>query len=126
MDTRTAQIERGWSVVGSDGGKIGEIEEVREDHIVVTRGLIFKHNLYIPTDHLTGSGDGKVTVNVAEGDINEEGWQYPPNAGGFEHEKPAFPEVPETTTIEAAGMSSGRLSAPEPQGALKDDGAIDP
>ena len=125
MDTRTAQIARGWSVVGSDGGKIGEVEGTHEDHIVVSRGLLLKHHLYIPVDHVTQAADGKVTVKVAANKVEEEGWRYPPNAG-FGHEKPAYPTVPETTTIQAAGYSAGRLSAPEPQGAILDDGLIDP
>ncbi|MGI8928523.1 MAG: DUF2171 domain-containing protein [Candidatus Limnocylindrales bacterium] len=125
MDTRSAQIARGWSVVGSDGGKIGEVEETHEDHIVVSRGMLLKHHLYVPIDHVTQAADGKVTVRVAANKVEEEGWRYPPNAG-FAHEKPAYPTVPETTTIQAAGYSAGRLSAPEPQGAVLDDGLIDP
>ena len=125
MDTRTAQIARGWSVVGSDGGKIGEVEGTHEDHIVVSRGLLLKHHLYIPVDHVTQAADGKVTVKVAANKVEEEGWRYPPNAG-FAHEKPAYPTVPETTTIQAAGYSAGRLAAPESQGAVLDDGLIDP
>ena len=124
MDTRTAQVARGWKVVGSDGENIGEVEETREDHLVVTRGMLLKHHLYIPIDRMTQVGDGKVVVNITAGNVEEEGWRYPPNAG-FAHEKPAYPEVPETTTMQAAGYSAGRLSAPEPQGAVLDDGLID-
>jgi len=125
MDMSTAQIARGWSVVGSDGAKIGEVEETHEDHIVVSSGTLFKHKLYIPIDHLAESGDGQVAVSIPSGEVDQEGWRYPPNAG-FAHEKPAYPTVPETTTIQAAGYSAGRLSAPEPQGAVLDDGLIDP
>ena len=123
MDTRTGRIERGWSVVGSDGAKIGEVREAREDHIVVTGGTLFKHDLYIPIDHVTRAGDGSVAVSIPSDLVDQEGWRYPPNAG-FEHEKPAYPVVPETTTIQAAGYSAGRLSAPEAQGAVLDDGMI--
>jgi hypothetical protein len=125
MNERTAQIARGWSVVGSDGAKIGQVKETRDDHIVVTSGTLFKHELFIPIDHLTHSGEGTVAVSVPADKADQEGWRYPPGAG-FEHEKPAYPEVPETTTIQAAGYSAGRLSAPEPQGAVLDDGMIDP
>lgn len=126
MNEKTAQIARGWSVVGSDGAKIGDVAETREDHIVVTSGTLFKHDLYIPIDHLAQAGDGSVTVNVPGGQVDQEGWRFPPNAGGFQHEAPAYPEVPDTTMIEAAGYSAGRLSAPEPQGAVLNDGGIDP
>lgn len=125
MDMSTAQIARGWSVVGSDGAKIGEVVDTHEDHIVVTSGTLFKHKLYIPIDHLAQAGDGTVAVDMPAGGVDQEGWRFPPNAG-YQHKTPAYPEVPETTTMQAAGYSAGRLSAPEPQGALLDDGVIDP
>ena len=125
MDTRTARVEHGWKVVDASGSSIGTVKEAREDHLLVSAGTLLKHDLYIPIDRITNYGDDHVTVNVRAGDVDQEGWRYPPNAG-YETEDPAYPEVPETTMIQAAGYSAGRLSAPEPQGALRDDGMIDP
>jgi hypothetical protein len=121
----TTQLSDGAKVVGSDGSGIGTVKEVREDHLLVSAGTILKHDLYIPISRVsTTDRDDLIAVDIPAGDVEGEGWRYPPNAG-LEYEEPAYPEVPETTTIQAAGMSSGRLSAPEPQGALKDDGLID-
>lgn len=125
MDTRNAQIAPGWTVVGSDGAKIGEVSETREDHIVVTGGTLVKHDLYIPVDHLGQASDGTVAVNIPADEVDEEGWRYPPNAG-FDHERPAYPEVPSTTIIQGAGYSAGRLAAPEAKGAVLDDGMLEP
>jgi hypothetical protein len=125
MDTRTATIARGWDVVGSDGEKIGEVKDVREDHVVVEGGMIFKHDLYIPLDHIQHKGSNSLQLSIPADDVDAEGWQYPPNAG-FDHEAPAYPDVPDTTMIQTAGYSAGRLSAPEPQGAVLDDGMIEP
>jgi hypothetical protein len=124
MDKKNAQIDEGWHVVGSDGGSIGTVKAVREDHLVVGAGTLFKHDIYVPIDHITEVGDDRVVANVRAGDVEHQGWRFPPNAG-FEHEAPAYPEVPDTTMIQAAGYSAGRLSAPEPQGAVLDDGVID-
>jgi hypothetical protein len=109
----------GWKVVDPDGKDIGTIDDVREDHLVVEQGRLIQHTLYIPFDSLGQAADGQVTVNVAAGDIDAEGWRFPPNAG-YAHADPAYPEVPETTTIQNAGMSAGTLSAPEVQGAVLD------
>jgi hypothetical protein len=125
METRTTQISTGSKVVGSDGGSIGTVKEVHEDHVVVSAGTLLKHDLYVPIDHITDYRDGQVAVSVRAGEVNQEGWRYPPNAS-FEAEDPAYPEVPDTTMIQAAGYSAGRLSAPEPQGAVLNDGHIDP
>ena len=121
-DTRVAD---GSKVVGSDGSGIGTVKEVREDHLVVSVGTLLKHDVYVPIDRISATErEDEVAVDIPASEVDAEGWRFPPNAG-YEHEDPEYPEVPETTTIQAAGMSSGRLSAPEPQGALRDDGMID-
>ena len=122
----TTHISDGAKLVGSDGGSIGTVKEVREDHLVVSAGTILKHDLYVPIDRVsTTDEDGRVAVDIPAGDVDQEGWRFPPNAS-YEAEEPAYPDVPETTMIQAAGYSAGRLSAPEPQGALRDDQTIDP
>src|SRR5688500_3715275 len=121
----TTQVADGAKLVGSDGSGIGTVKEVREDHLVVSVGTLLKHDVYVPIDRISATDrDDEVLVDIPAGQVDAEGWRFPPNAG-YEHEDPEYPEVPETTTIQAAGMSSGRLSAPEPQGALRDDGMID-
>lgn len=125
MDTTKLQVERGWKVVDPNGKSVGEVTATREDHLVVSVGTLTKDEIYVPIDHLASAGERTVAVSVPADLIGQQGWQYPPNAG-YEHKKPAYPEVPETTTIQAAGYSAGRLSAPEPQGAVRDDQAIDP
>jgi hypothetical protein len=125
MDAKAAHIESGWIVAAAGGREIGKVKEVRDDHIVVTQGTFIRHDLYIPIDHVTDAADGKVSIRVDSHGIDQEGWRYPPNAG-VEHENPAYPEVPDTTMIQSAGYSAGRLSAPETQGAVLDDDMIEP
>jgi hypothetical protein len=125
MDTKTSQIASGWNVVDSDGSTIGTVTETREDHLVVSAGTLLKHELYVPIDHITSAHDDEVVVNIRAGEVDDAGWRFPPNAS-YEREGPAYPEVPDTTMIQAAGYSAGRLSAPEPQGAVLNDGQIDP
>jgi hypothetical protein len=125
MDTRTLQIQKGWKVVDPDGNSVGEVTAMREDHAIVSTGTLSKTELYIPIDHLASAGDQTVAVSVPANLVEQQGWHYPPNAG-YGRERPAKPEVPETTTIQVAGYSAGRLSAPEPQGAVRDDQTIDP
>jgi uncharacterized protein DUF2171 len=125
MEGKLQHVHQGSRVVGSDGGSIGTVKEVREDHLVVSAGTLLKHDLFVPIDHIADADDDRVTVSVRAGDVTHEGWRFPPNAG-FEAAEPVYPEVPDTTMMQAAGYSAGRLSAPEPQGAVRDDGIIDP
>ncbi|MEO6208426.1 MAG: hypothetical protein ABIP77_10805 [Candidatus Limnocylindrales bacterium] len=125
MDTRVAHIAAHAKVVDSEGTSIGTVKEVHEDHLVVSAGTLLKHDLYVPIDHITDYRDDELAVSIRASEVDQEGWRYPPNAS-FEHEDPAYPEVPDTTMMQAAGYSAGRLSAPEPQGAVLNDGHIDP
>ncbi len=118
MNSMQAQVQPGWAVVGSDGGKVGKVTAVREDHLVVEHGLINKQSLYVPVDAVTGASDDTVTLNLGSAQVAEQGWQVPPSAP-HERNLPAYPEVPETTMIQAAGYSSGSLSAPEAQGFVR-------
>src|SRR5687768_5354356 len=113
MDTRTSQVEKGWKVVDPDGKSVGKVTATREDHAIVSTGTLSKTELYIPIDHLSAAGDRTDAVSIPADLVEQQGWQYPPNAG-YERARPAKPEVPETPTIQAAGYSAGRLSAPEP------------
>ena len=114
MDSMRTEIAPGARVVSSDGKSVGTVLEVREDHLLVRQGTLLQHDLFIPIDHVTAA-DGEARLNVEARDVDREGWRYPPS-GGFERREPASPEVPETTTIQAAGYSAGTLSAPEAQG----------
>ena len=123
MDSTQSGIAPGAKVVSSDGKSVGTVLEVREDHVVVRQGTLLQHDLFIPIDHLS-AGDGEARLSVEAADVDREGWRYPPS-GGFERREPAYPEVPETTTIQAAGYSAGTLSAPEAQGFARDPDETD-
>lgn len=120
MNERLDRIQPGWTLTGTDGTEIGRIEKVAEDHLVVEQGGVGKTVLYVPIDQIGRIDDGRVAALIPVSRVEEAGWRYSPHSG-FEHQRPTAPEVPETTMIQAAGMSSGRLSAPEPQGWVRDE-----
>jgi hypothetical protein len=120
----TRQIQPGWPVIDHQNREIGKVKEVREDHLVVPSGLLIKHDLYIPIDEIASVEGGHVTLRSHPGQPDYASWRWPPNAS-FERPAPIKPEVPETTTMQAAGYSAGRLSAPETQGAVHDSNTSD-
>ena len=72
-------IEQGWTVIGSDGGKVGAVTSVREDHLVVEHGTLAKHDLYIPIDALRQTeNDRTVALNVPARQVETQGWRYRP------------------------------------------------
>jgi hypothetical protein len=65
-------IERGWSVVGSDGEELGKVDEVAGDGdkdifngIVVSRGML-RSRRYIPSEQVTSITEGVVHVRLDE------------------------------------------------------------
>lgn len=120
MTTRLDQIQPGWTLVGADGTEMGRIETVAEDHLVVGQSGLGNDRLYVPLDQIGNAEDGRVSVLIPASQVDEAGWRYSPHSA-YEAESPTKPEVPDTTMIEAAGMSAGRLSAPEPQGWVRDE-----
>jgi uncharacterized protein (TIGR02271 family) len=83
MDTRFDQIQAGWSVYGRDGDKIGDIEEVGPNYLLVTKGLIFVTDLYVPMSAITDvdPNDGRVHLSVDKSAVGDQGWNEPPVAG---------------------------------------------
>jgi uncharacterized protein (TIGR02271 family) len=82
METRLNQVQTGWTVYGRDGDKIGDVEEVGTNYVLVTKGLIFVTDIYIPT-HAIDSIDadaGAVYLAVEKSAIEDQGWTEPPVA----------------------------------------------
>jgi uncharacterized protein (TIGR02271 family) len=75
-------VQTGWSVHGRDGDKIGDIEEVGQDYLLVTKGLIFTTDLYIPTSAVgeVDATDGRVHLTVDKSEVENRGWTEPPMA----------------------------------------------
>lgn len=83
MNTGFSEIQAGWSAYGRDGDKIGDIEEVGSDYILVTKGLIFVTDLYIPVDVIENvdASEGRVYLTVDKSSVEDQGWNEPPVRG---------------------------------------------
>jgi ureidoacrylate peracid hydrolase len=76
----------GDTVIGSDRGKIGEVEEVvparagSPGYLRVPRGIVFDKETYIPLDAVTHRNDGRVYVNIPKMVVGKLAWGEPPSA----------------------------------------------
>jgi uncharacterized protein (TIGR02271 family) len=70
-------IIAGMDVVGADGGKIGQVNGIPGDYIVVSKGLFFPTDYYIPRNAVATVTD-KVHLNVARHDALNQGWDAQP------------------------------------------------
>lgn len=86
-DPQTPQV--GDTVVGSDRGKIGEVEEVVAPHgdapgyLRVPRGVVFERDTYIPLDTVTHRAEGRVYVNIPKLVVGKLPWGEPPSSSSL-------------------------------------------
>ncbi len=79
----------GDTVLGSDRGKVGTVEEVVESvaghdgYLVVKRGLILEHDLLVPLDAVVRRAHNTVFINVPKIVVPKMGWDQPPSLEGF-------------------------------------------
>lgn len=81
------QIERGWDVYGADDEKVGDVSEVQDDYIVVSKGFLFTSERYIPASAITGIEHNRVYLSVTKDQIEAQGWDVAPERGGTVREE---------------------------------------
>jgi CBS domain-containing protein len=69
-------VVRGMDVEGADGDKIGEVDDVAQDelgritHLVIRRGLLFKHRKRIPVDEIARVETDRIVLSITEDDVD--------------------------------------------------------
>jgi uncharacterized protein (TIGR02271 family) len=86
MRNDTSQIQPGWEVIDDLGEKIGDVQDVQSDYVLITKGLIFPKDLYIPRDAIqrVDQSEERVILNVRKGGIDETQWSEAPVAGSYQ------------------------------------------
>ncbi|MDP9379227.1 MAG: DUF2382 domain-containing protein [Chloroflexota bacterium] len=73
-----SQVQNGWDVYGSDGEKIGDVNDVGPNYLLVTKGFLFTKDIYIPPSAITGIEQDRVYINVAKDQVDSMGWDQAP------------------------------------------------
>jgi hypothetical protein len=74
----TAEIQQDWEVFGSDGQKIGNVNEVHTNYIWVQKGLLFPTDMYIPVTALARTEQGCVHLSMTATEVIAAGWHTLP------------------------------------------------
>jgi len=93
-------IKHGWDVYGADDEKVGDVSEVQDTYIVVSKGLFFPSERYIPVSAITRVEHDRVYLNVTKDEVKARGWDRVPETGTLTG---AAGERREGTTGAAAG-----------------------
>jgi len=80
MQAQANRIQSGWDVFGSDDQKIGEVSDVGPNYLILTKGIVFLKDIYVPFESVTSVDEGASCVYVAarKDDIESMGWDSPP------------------------------------------------
>lgn len=78
--TDQTQLPAGTTVESADGQKLGSIKEIQLNHYLVEKGLIFKHDLYVPKGAVTNYDGSTAWLSLSKDQIDAAGWDQPPMA----------------------------------------------
>jgi len=80
MQTHATDIQPGWDAIGADDQKIGTIQDVGTNYLLIEKGLIFVNDIYVPSRAVTSidANKGCVYLNVGKDDVDAQGWTSPP------------------------------------------------
>jgi hypothetical protein len=76
-------IQHGWDIYTNDGQPLGSAKAVTDTYVLVEKGRIFKHDVYIPTSAIMEADENehRATLSITEDEVDSMGWDQPP-AGG--------------------------------------------
>jgi ureidoacrylate peracid hydrolase len=80
-----ARPQAGDTVLGSDRGRIGTVEEIHDaaggqgEYMLVRRGVVLDHDTYIPLDAVVKRAETTVFVNVPKLVVGKLPWDRPPS-----------------------------------------------
>ena len=64
MNSSNLTIGRGWSVVSSDGKRVGDVTEVHPHYLLVSRGVILVKDIYLPLGTVDRTETNRVILTV--------------------------------------------------------------
>jgi hypothetical protein len=74
---RMGDLKTGWAVVGNDGRRLGTVQDVGQEYLVVSRGA-FSGDLYVPSSAIANVEHELVHLNLARNEADQMGWEQPP------------------------------------------------
>jgi uncharacterized protein (TIGR02271 family) len=105
MTQQYSMVSAGWDVYGSDDEKIGTVDEVGQDYLLVRKGLIFTTDVYVPHSAITQIDPDQtaVLVNVPKDAIDSQGWNEPPMSTGGAFQETTGDEAGYATSTQTVG-----------------------
>ncbi len=74
----TLDISRGWGVLTTDDYRVGDVTEVHPTYLLVSRGLVFVNDTYVPLHAIERVEDNKVRLSITRTTFRKMDWKKPP------------------------------------------------
>ena len=84
---RIADLKPGWDVLTNDGHRLGRIRHVGQQFVEVSGGH-FSASLYVPASAIGNVESETVHLNLANGEVDAQGWRQPPRTSDDLHLAP--------------------------------------
>ncbi len=96
-------IQHNWDIYTNDGERLGTAKQVTETYVVVEKGRIFKHDLYIPLTSFMEADETehRGTLSVNHDEVDSMGWETPPGNTPGSDGGPAANDLPPVTDTDA-------------------------
>jgi hypothetical protein len=79
MDNNQIILTTDMDVEASDGGKVGKVQHVQDNHVVVSKGFFFPQDYYIPISAINTADQNTVYLNVTKDEALNQGWDAVPD-----------------------------------------------
>jgi hypothetical protein len=76
--SNSVAVEVGLDVVGACGHKIGEVVDIRPNHLVVEKGFFAPEDVYVPKSAIAKADEHHVTLKVTREASEHSGWDEDP------------------------------------------------
>jgi len=73
------EIDHGWDVFASDGEKVGDVQEVHPNYLVVSKGFFFPTERYVPVSAITDVREERVYLSFTKDQVDSQGWDTIPD-----------------------------------------------
>ena len=100
VDQEPLQLRQGMDVVGSDDSKVGDVDRLEGDYVVVKKGFFFPKDYYIPTSAFTTVDADKAYLNVTKDDALNQGWDTAPTGSTTGYDTTAYANDANTGTTD--------------------------
>lgn len=108
-DQSNLNLTPGMDVKGSDGEKVGSVQDVQGNYVVISKGFLFPHDYYIPFNAITSADEKNVYLNVTKDEALNQGWDAVPDTtttAVYDNQ----PVVDRTVETDSLGYGAGQAT----------------